>query len=136
MRTALLIHAAVLGLATALAAPAVAQENRFDALADLPFVEGRPTGATAASLRRELTFEGATQAYLWALPLINTLGMKFGSEAAFGAGYNIPKAPEGKTANWLPTAPGHGFFAILRLYGPGESAIDYSWKPGDFEKKR
>ncbi len=47
--------------------------------------------------------------------------------------YIGPKAPEGKEANWLPTAPGRGFFAILRLYGPGETAIDYSWKPGDFE---
>src|SRR5262249_10555532 len=27
--------------------------------------------------------------YLWALPLINTLGMKIGSEKAFGAGYNV-----------------------------------------------
>src|SRR5262245_11300948 len=48
--------------------------------------------------------------------------------------YIGPKAPEGKEANWLPTAPGRGFFAVLRLYGPGERAIDYSWKPGDFEK--
>jgi hypothetical protein len=48
--------------------------------------------------------------------------------------YIGPKAPEGKEANWLPTAPGRGFFAILRLYGPQENAIDYSWKPGDFEK--
>jgi hypothetical protein len=48
--------------------------------------------------------------------------------------YIGPKAPDGKIANWLPTAPGRGFFAILRLYGPGERAVDYSWKPGDFEK--
>lgn len=45
-----------------------------------------------------------------------------------------PSAPEGKEENWLATAPGRGFFAILRLYGPGERAIDYSWKPGEFEK--
>jgi len=37
----------------------------------------------------ELKFQQATQAYLWAMPLINTLGMKFGSEKLFGAGYNI-----------------------------------------------
>ena len=47
--------------------------------------------------------------------------------------YIGPKALDGKQANWLPTAPGRGFFAILRLYGPGEQAINYSWKPGDFE---
>jgi hypothetical protein len=27
--------------------------------------------------------------YLWALPLINTLGMKVGSEKTFGSGYNV-----------------------------------------------
>jgi hypothetical protein len=50
--------------------------------------------------------------------------------------YIGPKPPQGKEANWLATAPGRGFFAILRLYGPEESAIDYSWKPGDFETVR
>ena len=50
--------------------------------------------------------------------------------------YIGPEAPDGQEANWLATAPGRGFFAILRLYGPGEQAIDFSWKPGDFEKLR
>ena len=45
-----------------------------------------------------------------------------------------PKAPEGKQANWLATVPGKGYFAILRLYGPTEAAINKSWKPGDIEK--
>lgn len=34
-------------------------------------------------------FQRATQTYLWALPLSNTLGMKNGSEKVFGAGYNV-----------------------------------------------
>ena len=50
--------------------------------------------------------------------------------------YIGPKAPAGKEANWLATAPGRGFFAILRLYGPKEAAIDKSWKPGDIEKMK
>lgn len=41
--------------------------------------------------------------------------------------------PQGGHANWLASAPGRGFFAILRLYGLQEAAIDYSWKPGDFQ---
>jgi hypothetical protein len=45
-----------------------------------------------------------------------------------------PKAPAGKEANWLATVPGKGYFAILRLYGPKEAAIDKSWIPGDIEK--
>jgi len=48
--------------------------------------------------------------------------------------YLGPKAPEGKAGNWLATVPGKGYFTILRLYGPTESAIDKSWKPGDIEK--
>jgi hypothetical protein len=47
--------------------------------------------------------------------------------------YLGPKAPEGKTSNWLRTVPGKDYFVILRLYGPLEAAIDRSWKPGDIE---
>jgi len=36
----------------------------------------------------------------------------------------------------LATAPGRGFFAIIRLYGLGDTAVDYSWIPGDVEKIR
>lgn len=50
--------------------------------------------------------------------------------------YLGPSAPDGKQANWLATVPGKGYFAILRLYGPTEAAIDKSWKPGDIEKSR
>jgi hypothetical protein len=47
--------------------------------------------------------------------------------------YLGPKAPDGKTSNWLATVPGKGYFAILRLYSPTEAAINKSWKPGDIE---
>jgi len=72
-----------------LASQALAQQTRFDKLANLPFKENRPTKETAQMLRDELLFQRATQTYLWALPLINTLGMKTGSEKVFGAGYNV-----------------------------------------------
>ena len=62
---------------------------RFDELANLPFAENRPTKETAQTLRDELLFQRATQTYLWAMPLINTLGMQVGSEKVFGAGYNV-----------------------------------------------
>ena len=51
--------------------------------------KNRPTKETAQTLRDELLFQRATQTYLWALPLINTLGMQVGSEKTFGAGYNV-----------------------------------------------
>jgi hypothetical protein len=68
---------------------ASAPPSRFDELANLPFKENRPTEQTAQTLRDELLFQRATQTYLWALPLINTLGMQVGSEKTFGAGYNV-----------------------------------------------
>jgi hypothetical protein len=67
----------------------IAGTARFDELVNLPFAEGWPTKETAQTLRDELLFQRATQTYLWALPLINTLGMKTGSEKLFGVGYNI-----------------------------------------------
>jgi hypothetical protein len=66
-----------------------AQTTDWDRLANLPFAENRPTAESAKTLRDELLFQRATQTYLWALPLINTLGMKYGSEKVFGAGYNV-----------------------------------------------
>ena len=55
-------------------------------------------------------------------------------EYPFRGTYLPPKAPAGKEKNWLETVPGRDYFAILRLYGPTETAIDKSWKPGDIEK--
>ncbi len=67
----------------------LAQETHFDKLANLPFADGRPTPESTQTLRDELLFERATQTYLWALPVINMLGMQVGSEKTFGAGYNV-----------------------------------------------
>jgi hypothetical protein len=64
-------------------------DTHFDQLANSPFIDGRPTAETAKFLKDELLFQRAVQTYLWAMPLINTLGMKVGSEGKFGAGYNV-----------------------------------------------
>jgi hypothetical protein len=45
-----------------------------------------------------------------------------------------PQAPAGKEKAWIQTAPGRGWFAYFRLYGPEKPAFDGSWKPGDFER--
>jgi hypothetical protein len=58
----------------------MAQLPRYDELAKLPLKENRPTPETGKTLSDELVFQRATQTYFWALPLINTLGMKVGSE--------------------------------------------------------
>ncbi len=68
---------------------ASAQESRFQELANSQFEGNRPTAETAQELKDELLFQRATQTYLWAMPVINFMGMKDGSEKTFGAGYNV-----------------------------------------------
>jgi hypothetical protein len=100
-----LISAAIAGLLLH-AGSTSAQLPRFEALSSLPFTENRPTPETAETLRDELLFQRATQTYLWALPLVNTLGMKVGSEKVFGAGYNVlPVWKKRLDAKTLVTTP-------------------------------
>ncbi|WP_445673030.1 DUF1254 domain-containing protein [Pseudomonas inefficax] len=68
---------------------AFAQSDRYQDLANLPFENNRPTTATAQELMDELIFQRATQTYLWAMPLLNTAGMRDGAAQAFGTGYNV-----------------------------------------------
>jgi hypothetical protein len=44
-----------------------------------------------------------------------------------------PTAPVGHESNWIQTVPGKGWSVLLRLYGPGQSWFDKTWKPGEFE---
>ena len=57
------LAAATLVLMAAVAGPVSvrAQADRFEALADLPFQENRPTAETAKTLMDELLFQRATQ---------------------------------------------------------------------------
>jgi len=64
-------------------------QTRFEALAKSEFKENRPTAEAAKTLRDELLFQRATQTYLWALPLLNTMGMRDGFNESFGTGYNV-----------------------------------------------
>jgi len=75
----------VLAVTTALAH---AQADRFEGLAKLPFDQNRPTEQTARTLQEELIFQRATQTYLWAMPLLNTMGMRDGFAQAYKPTYN------------------------------------------------
>jgi hypothetical protein len=105
MRTHMLVSFALFAVLMHVGA-ASAQLTRFAELSSLPFAENRPTPETALALRDELLFQRATQTYLWALPLVNTLGMKAGSEKVFGAGYNVlPVWKKRLDAKTLVTTP-------------------------------
>lgn len=47
--------------------------------------------------------------------------------------YFGPKAPEGKEANWIPTAEGRRFFLLFRFYGPQKGVFDGSFELNDVE---
>lgn len=101
--SALLLIALIAGIALR---DTQAQDSHFNQLANLPFAEDRPTAETARTLQDELLFQRATQTYLWAMPLINTLGMKVGSEEKFGSGYNVlPVWKKRLDAKTLVTTP-------------------------------
>jgi hypothetical protein len=36
-------------------------------------------------------------------------------------------------ANWIQTTEGKGWFPILRLYSPGQSFFDKTWRPSEIE---
>lgn len=71
-----------------LAAAAHAQADRFSSLAASPFEQNRPTAQTSKALLEELYFQRATQTYLWALPLLNTMGMRDGFAASMKPVYS------------------------------------------------
>ncbi len=52
--------------------------NQHQTLATLPFDRGFPTADSAKALQSELAFQRATQAYLWALPIVNMRAMQKG----------------------------------------------------------
>lgn len=99
----LLTSLAVILLASA---SALAAQDRFQALASPPTFENRPTAQAGDLLMDELLFQRASQIYLWAMPLINTMGMKVGSEKTFGAGYHVlPIWKKRLSAKTLVTTP-------------------------------
>ena len=95
-----------LGVALTLSGPAIAQSSRYEELANFPFNHGFLSSQAITTLAVELTFQQATQAYLWALPVLNMYGMKDGSEKVFGKGYNIlPIFKDRLNAKTLITTP-------------------------------
>lgn len=96
--------------------------DRFDALANLPFEENRPTPETAETLKEELLFQRAVQTYLWAMPLLNTMGMKVGSEEKFDAGYNVlPIWKKRLDAKTLVTTPNSDVIYAMGYVDLGET---------------
>jgi hypothetical protein len=63
--------------------------SSWERLSAVSLPEGLPSRESARELVDELLFQRAVQVYIAALPAVNMLSMRDGSEAAFGAGYNV-----------------------------------------------
>ena len=59
----------------------------------------------AESLRDEFYYQNAVQAYVLTIPILNTIGLRDGSEAAFGSGYNVLPIWKDRMDSraWVPT---------------------------------
>jgi hypothetical protein len=64
-----------------------------------------PSQEEGQKLRDELFYQRAIHAYMMMLPALNTIGMRDGSEAEFGAGYNVLPIWKDRMGakTWVPT---------------------------------
>jgi len=89
----------------ALALPASAQETPVPPLVEKLYDGNWPSTEEAQELVDALYYQHAIHAYMTMLPALNVIGMRDGSEAAFGKGYNIlPIWKDRMDARaWVPT---------------------------------
>jgi hypothetical protein len=73
--------------------------------------------AEAESLRDELFYQRAVFAYMTMLPALNTIGMRDGSEATFGKGYNVLPIWKDRMDSraWIPTPNGDVIYSLTFL---------------------
>jgi hypothetical protein len=64
-------------------------DPRWDELAELPFDTRYPSEEARVRLMSEHYFQRAVQVYQGAMPAVNMVAIRDGSEAVFGSGYNI-----------------------------------------------
>jgi len=120
------IQALTLGCAITLAmvAPVVAQDSTESPLVRQMYDGQYPPKDDYEKLKDQLFFQRAVDAYFLTLPALNTIGMRDGSEAKFGAGYNVlPVWKDRMNAKtWVPTPNADIIYAMgyldLKQTGP------------------
>ncbi len=73
----------------ALPIPAGADGPATSPLVKQMYDGGWPDAAELKSVHEQFLLQRAVQAYMMTLPTLNVIGMRDGSEAEFGAGYNV-----------------------------------------------
>jgi len=105
LASALLTSALAIAVVGIIESPVFAQDQ-----AAPPLIEQLNNGNwlpqdEAESLRDELFYQRAIHAYMTMLPALNTIGMRDGSEATFGKGYNVLPIWKDRmdARTWVPT---------------------------------
>ncbi|WP_272699575.1 DUF1254 domain-containing protein [Desulfovibrio sp. Fe33] len=97
-----------------------------------------PTGIPAKDFWSIVVYDPQTRSMLQTDQRYPSLNSLQGNVAANADGsvdvYFGPTAPKGKENNWIQTAPGKGFFLILRLYAPLKPWFDQTWRLGQIEQ--
>src|SRR5215472_12612185 len=66
-----------------------AQQHSMPPLVSQMYSGRWPDQATVGQLNKDWFYQSAVVAYLMTFPVLNTIGMRDGSEAIFGKGYNV-----------------------------------------------
>ena len=116
MRTLNTMIAIVCVSAVFVGVQAQAQETRSPLVRQM-YNGNWPSDTEAQQLRDELYYNQAIQAYMTMLPALNTIGMRDGSEKAFGGGYNVlPMWKDRMDAKtWVPTPNADIMYAMSYL---------------------
>ena len=99
------VCATVLAAASLHPGPTAAQESTESPLVRQMYDGQWPPKDDYEKFKDQLLFQRAVDAYMLTLPALNTIGMRDGSEAKFGAGYNVlPIWKDRMNAKtWVPT---------------------------------
>jgi hypothetical protein len=105
LAVAAVFGATILAVASLHPAPAAAQDSTESPLVKQMYNGQYPAKEDYARFKDQLFFQRAIDAYMLSLPALNTIGMRDGSEAKFGAGYNVlPVWKDRMNAKtWVPT---------------------------------
>src|SRR5271167_2566138 len=105
LMAAALVGAIILAVTALHPAPAMAQDSSQSPLVTQVYNGQWPAQEDYAKFKDQLLFQRAVDAYMLTLPALNTIGMRDGSEAKFGAGYNVlPIWKDRMNAKtWVPT---------------------------------
>src|SRR5271165_2034199 len=105
LMAAAVVGAIILAVIALHPTPAAAQDSSQSPLVTQMYNGQWPANEDYAKFKEQLLFQRAVDAYMLTLPALNTIGMRDGSEAKFGAGYNVlPIWKDRMNAKtWVPT---------------------------------